>query len=114
MAKVQASTEITNLQGQAEITKYIQLALQDIVAQVNGELEVTNNLKMNVVSVRFPEANKDVTIEHGLNKVPTGYIVVSRNSTGVQVFNGSGSNIKNNITIRLRSGGVGGAQIMFF
>lgn len=111
MAKVQASPEIASIKSDEERLRYIQICLQDIINQVNGNLDLLNNLGMKVVTVNFPVANVNTAVSHTLGRAPSGYIPFNKN-TNMNVFSGNGG--RDSSTISLKSSAIGVASILFF
>lgn len=87
MAIIRSSEQITNVADINEKFRYIQIFLQDVKETVNGNLELAVNNRLNIKTVLFSQANTDVVIEHGLGRIPNGYIVVGLNSSAV-IFEG--------------------------
>lgn len=112
MSLIQASSDIYNLPEGKELTRYIQLFLQNVSETVNGNLEFGINLKTKVVTVVFGQANVSVAVPHGLGKVPQGYILAGKSASGVNVFDGTGKNTVN--LYYLQSSSAGTAKIIFF
>lgn len=90
MGKVTASTDINQVKAD-EVAKFTDLALQDIVAQLNGEITFGENIKCRLLSVTFSAANTEMAVSHTLGKVPRGYLPFSL-SASANVYDGdSGS-----------------------
>lgn len=98
MARVTASTDIDQLKPE-EVQKFVDLALQDIVTQVNGELTIGENIKARLVSVTFSAANTDVQVSHTLGKIAQGYLVYS-SSAATSIYNGSSGSTASAIFLR--------------
>lgn len=111
MPLVQASPDILNLKDDAERFRYIQLALQDIIQQINGNIEIPTNLKANLVNVTFATANDDTSVSHGLGRVPQGYIELDK-TEAMSIYRGSG--LTNSLVISLRSSAAGRINILFY
>lgn len=112
MGKIIASPEIDNVPGAEAKIRYIQLFLNNVLEQINGNLEITENLKIKLQIVKFTSANVNKAIPHGLGVVPQGYIVCGKSAASVEVYDGTVVSTKN--LIYLRSAAVGTANILFF
>lgn len=73
---VTASTNIQQVKIE-DATRFIDIALQDIVSVINGRLDFTN-FNAKIVEVDFTVQNTDVPIVHGLGRVPDSYFVISQ------------------------------------
>jgi len=111
MGSVIQSPQITDLNDQSEKFRYIQLCLQGIVSQVNGNIEFLKNMKAKQVEVVFSAANTNTAVQHGLGYVPNGYIVY-RLSAAMIVYDGTGTNSTS--VISLKSSATGTAKILIF
>lgn len=111
MGNVQASSDVTRPKEDADKFRYIQLALQDIIQQLNGNIEITTNLKISIVDTNFASANVNTTINHNLGRVPQGYIEVGK-SVSLNVYDGTVNSSTQTIT--LRSSAVGRAKLLFY
>ena len=109
MSQIQASTNVQQVPP-TEFPRFVDLALQDIVRVVNGNIEFQNNVKCKLVSVNFSSANTDASVGHGLGKVPAGYIVTSLTANMV-VFNGSSGATKDTLTLQSSAPGTAGLLV---
>lgn len=98
MSSVTASTDMTQVKPE-ELTKFLDICLQDIVSTINGKLDFQTNFSCKLLSITFGAANVDVSTAHGLGRVPSGYIVTSA-SAAASVYNGSSGNTSTNIILR--------------
>lgn len=110
MAQIQASTEIVNLQNPEERFRFIQLFLQNTADTVNGNLELSNNFLVPFKSVLFASANTDVTVNHGLGRVPRGYLIIGVNAASI-IYDGAGE--PTSTTIKLKASAACTAKILF-
>lgn len=110
MSKCTASTDIDKVSDK-DVSRYTEIALEELQRIVNGDLEFGANIKANIVNVNFTSANTQQAIGHGLGKVPSGYLMISSNAA-TQVYNGeSGSSSS---TIYLKSTQPAVVGLMFF
>lgn len=100
MAKVTASSDVDQSTTLEDVKKYTDLALQDILAQINGSLSFAENIECRVIQVIFVTANIDFPIRHTLGRVANNFIVASK-SASCDIYNGS--TLSTNNTIFLRS-----------
>lgn len=81
----------------------LQKLWRNLASVVNGNLDLTN-LNGVRTSVLFSTANTNVTITHNLNRVPVGYIVLTKSQAG-DVFTGSVAATATQITLQCSTGG---------
>lgn len=112
MGKIKAAAEVTNLKTEDERARYVQIFLQEVLEQVNGGLEFTENIKAKILDLKFTSANTDLAITHGLGKIPIGYWIVGKSSASVNLYDGINEWTKN--LIYLRSGATGTAKVIVF
>lgn len=89
MSKVTASTDIQQVKPD-EVARFTDLAFQDIVSTLNGNLDFQTNFNCKILSVTFSAANTQVAISHGLGRIPAGYLQIS-SSVAASVYNGDSS-----------------------
>lgn len=89
-----------------------------LVSIINGKVAFgdgvkTNNIDGSWVSVVTPGvANTDFTVNHVLNRVPVGYLVMSK-SGAVDVYTGSIAATKTQLTLRATTTGVNVVLFIF-
>lgn len=98
MGKVTASTDIDQVKEE-DRARFTDLALQDIVAQINGELTFGENIKCRFLSVTFSSANTEVQVSHTLGKVPRGYLCFS-SSAAARVYDGDSDSTSSAIFLK--------------
>lgn len=111
MGRVQSSTRVAGLNNINDLSKFVEICLDDIVNQLNGNVEFLKNMKLKTLSVAFTSANSDTTAIHGLGFVPNGYITYGLTAS-MTVYDGSAAWTSSTIT--LRSSAVGTARLMVF
>jgi hypothetical protein len=106
-------TAVTTLDTKADEEKF-RISLAKFVEQVafiiNGNLAITD-LKVEMHTVDFPAALKEIGVGHKLGRAPVGYLVIGR-SANMNIYNGV-----NNWTMSslfLRSNAAGTATILVF
>lgn len=87
MGKVTLVGECPKTDKVDELREWISSLSKDLVQQINGNITIFDNLKVNVLDVTFLFANTDTTIRHTLGKVPTGYWLVKTN-VATQLYTG--------------------------
>ncbi len=98
MSSITESTDMTQVKPE-ELPKFVDLFFQDVVKVVNGDLDFQTNFNCKLISVTFGSANTDVSVGHGLGRVPAGYIVTGA-SAATSVYNGLTGNTNSNIVLR--------------
>lgn len=109
MSKVQASPDVATVDDK-DIKKYVTLCLSDIVDKVNGKLELGVNVIGKLLSITFLAANTDVSVAHGLGRVPAGYIITG-SSASMSVYNGSTANTASSLILRSSAAGTAGVYV---
>lgn len=102
---------MSNLGTTDDFNRFVSLALKQIKDAVNGGLTFSDNFDAKTVSVAFSSPNVTIAVQHGLGRVPNGYIVVGL-SSGMIVFDGSTANTSS--TIYLQSTVIGTAKLLIF
>lgn len=111
MPSVQNLNDIGNLEVWEEGRRFIGDTMNRILQVVNGNLEIGFNLKMVVIDAVFSAANTSVRFEHGLGKVPTGYVLCKSNVSAT-IFDGTSDNTAS--TIFLQSSSVANTKVLIF
>ncbi len=105
-------TATSNLQQvkEEELARYTDIFCQDVTQVVNGQLDFSNfNAKS--VSVTFLSANSTVAVNHGLSRIPLGYLVQSLTANMV-IFNGTSGNTTS--ILYLQSSAAGTASLLVY
>lgn len=88
MSKVALSSELGKTTDPKEFIRFCSQTISDIIAVINGKLDINGNLNVALLTVTFTSANADKTVSHSLGRVPTGYIVYSGSAAG-SVYDGT-------------------------
>lgn len=112
MGKVVAKPNVSNTKNWEELQRYSSIVIQDIVNQVNGNLTFSDNMNVTIVEHDFTAVNVPFAVEHGLGRVPKGYIVIgiTANTAVYQL----GLNDMTDQVIYLLVNGTCQARFMFF
>lgn len=108
--KIKAFDDISNVEGEEEIKRYVTQFNQAVKDAINGNIDFVDNCRTNIVSITFSASNTDTTVGHGLGRVPQGYILVG-SSSAMSVYNGSGNTASQ---VTLRSSATGTASVLLF
>jgi len=100
--------DISDLRGDAFIIQAARI-LRDVQLILNSGILLNDNISGKVVSVNFTVANSDVRIDHGLDRIPIGYVQIGQ-SVATTVYDGTTSTTKNNIF--LRSSAIGTVKLL--
>lgn len=111
MSKIKTDYNFSNLEEAKEIARFLNRFTSDLTDIVNGNLEFGSNIKSSVISINFTAANSDIGVDHGLGRVPTGYILVKSNAA-CSIYDGSA--LANAKTITLKSNAVANTKILVF
>lgn len=89
MGRVIANTNIDDTKEIKDLASKCEIALTDIVSQINGNVEFDKNILTQTVVVTFPAtADSQIAINHNLNVIPKGYIICKK-SVACDVYDGS-------------------------
>lgn len=99
MAKITAPNNLSNLKTLDDVIRYMSIFTQDLFDSFNGKVEFDVNLYTRTLDFDFTSANTDVTVSHGLSKVPNGYILVKSNAA-TSIYDGSKSADNKQITLK--------------
>src|SRR4051812_41670603 len=91
--------------------KAIAIFLKDVYGILNRNVSFADNIHGAKLSATFVAANVDLQIRHGLDFVPTNYILV-KSSVAMSVYDGSVGADKNYIYLKANAAGV--AEIFLF
>ena len=82
MARVNnIQTDLQNVGTIEALRRFVGAALNSIVLQMNGKLDIVDNLRASgPLNVSIPSANTPVKIVHNLNRDPIGYWVVGQDA----------------------------------
>ncbi len=97
MSNITASSDMTQCKPE-ELAKFLDLFCQDVVSVVNGKLDFSTNFNSKLISITFGAANVNTSANHGLGRVPSGYIVTSA-TAATSVYNGSMPNTSSSINL---------------
>ena len=86
-------------------------ALNTVVQVINGRINFVENCQVKIVTVVFNAVNTQQAIQHGLNKIPTGFIMVGTRAA-VRVYNGT--NVNSSQTIYLQADVATTVTLMIF
>ena len=97
--------------SEADQAQAITLFLKDVYNILNRGILLKDNVKGALLGVTFSTANADIEIRHGLDFVPSNYIVVGT-SAAMSIYDGVTSGDRS--FFYLRSSAVGTARVFIF
>lgn len=74
-----------------EFIKNLSQTINALAQIINGRINFSENCQVRIASVTFNSANVQQAINHGLNKVPSGFIMIG-SKAAVRVYNGTTPN----------------------
>lgn len=104
MSQITASTKLEAVKPE-ELGRFSEIFAEDVVRVVNGQLDFATNFTAKTISVTFSTPSVDVSVSHGLGRVPIGYIIVSL-SAPLVVYTGIGAWSTGTITLRASAAGI--------
>lgn len=108
--KVRASPDVSNLPDLDQVKRFATIVLREITDVLNGQITFVDNIRQEIHSVTFDAADTDVSVSHGLGRVPTGVVVLGLTAAMI-VYDGSTGNTVD--AVYLRSSATGTARVMF-
>lgn len=111
MSKLKPSVEFQNLKTLEELKKYLSIFSDDLHAVINGNIELNENTKTQLVNFNFQTANLDLSVAHKLGRIPVGYILVSTNAY-CRIKSGVARSTTTSMT--LQSDAVANTSVMIF
>jgi len=100
-----------NIKTLEELIRWVGASVEDIVRAINGRISFVENVDAQNITVSFGSANADVSFGHSLDRVPSGWVVISQ-TAAMSVYLGSKSATRADFT--LRSSAVGSVTILLF
>ena len=98
--RVRALSDFGNIEDFENLKRFVSSFANGVLDVVNGNLEFGSNIRSSLVEdISF--SGSPVTVQHGLAKTPTGYILV-KSSASINIFSAGDSNSS---TIVLNSSG---------
>lgn len=112
MAGLSNPKQLENITDVNEFMRYCSQAVEDIQSLLTGQVEFGSNIKAQIVSQYFAQADTDVNINHNLNKTGLNYLVVQKPSS-LDVYHGSSKDTTKNVYLRSTVGGVTVSILLF-
>jgi hypothetical protein len=73
--RIKPPLEVSNLEpSDPNFVNYVAQILNSIISVVNGEISFVDNFKGRILTVVFNTADLQQAVNHGLNKIPVGYL----------------------------------------
>ncbi len=111
MSQIKAPQSVSQAADFESLKRFVAQTLEAIISEVNGRLNFGDNIQGAFNTFVFPGPGVEVGADHGIGKVPAGYLVVS--ATGpMSVYDGSTAN--SDVKIFLRSSAAGTAKVFVF
>jgi hypothetical protein len=99
VSRVLSQTDLGKITDTNKFMQYCSKLLNDLMSVFNGKIEFDLNILSQTVSVKFVNANTDLSVAHNLNKTGVKYIVASKSAT-CDVYNGVTSSTTKTIYLR--------------
>ncbi len=97
MSRITVTTDMTQCKPE-ELAKFLDHFCQNVEQVINGRLDFSTNLNCKLISITFSTANLSVPLDHGLGRVPAGYIVTSA-SAATSVYDSPVANTTSTINL---------------
>lgn len=99
-----------NVESIDDVRTILTRLIQDVAGILNRGIRVGDQFPGNVQSITFTGAGVEVQVNHGLGRIPDGYLVLSR-SASVTIYDGATTNT--DAVGYLRASGAATATILF-
>lgn len=109
--KITQDSNLDRIEEQKEQMRFLSIFCDQVTTMLNNGLLFSDNFNQKTLSVTFSAVNTDTAINHGLGRVPQGYIVIGR-SANLVVYNGASQWTSS--LIYLRSSALGSANMFVF
>lgn len=103
------SNALSNLKTIEDLTRYTSAFASEVGQIVNSNLTFNDNFLAVTLSFVFTASSTTVGIQHGLGKIPSGYIVIGTDAA-MSVFDGNQENTAS--TIFLQASAAGTARVL--
>lgn len=110
MARVLISDLLQNLKDIEEVKRFLSIAIQKILQQINGSLEFVQNVKASGPHDVTLVSGSVVKVDHGLGQTPQGYLVISQ-SAAFTIFKATSPEWDSG-SIYLNASGSGTAKVL--
>jgi len=110
--------KITNFQSIQNVTdlpslvRYTNMDLNQILAVINGNIDLVDNCSTYVIPVSFAKADFTYAFTHNLGRIPQGYIQISK-SGNMAIFDGTTPNSTQQIFLQSSMAGSSGKVLVF-
>lgn len=104
MSRITEDPSINRLKTPEQQAEYAAKFNEQVVQLLNNGLTFGDNFDGKILNITFSAANSDTAQGHGLGRVPSGYLVLSRSASMV-VYNGSAAWSSSNIVLRASAAG---------
>ena len=104
--KITTVQDFSNVSTLEDLTKYSSQAVDAILKVINGNVDLVANTNCALLPVGFAKPNTTYAFNHGLQRVPQGYISAGL-SQNMILFNGSSKNTSTQVFIQSSAGGSG-------
>ena len=111
MGKLKQQYNLSNLLTVDDLIRFLSQITDEYATVVNGQLQFDQNLKTSTVDVRFTAANTQVSVPHGLARVPTGYIQAKSN-VAARIYDGGSTNTDS--VLYLKSDAIANVKVIVF
>lgn len=111
MSKLKATPAVHNVATLEDLKRFVNNFIGDVFGTVNGGLEFKSNLWTDIQDVSFVAANTETQVAHGLQKVPTGYMLCGSN-VSTTLYDGTSSWTKTHLY--LKSSAIANVKVLIF
>lgn len=110
MSRITASADIDQVKPD-EVARFTDLFCQNVVSVLNGGLDFASNFNAQTLTLTFPAANVNTTFNHGLKRIPIGYISTGRTSALI-VYDGALAHTAS--VLNLQASAVGTVRLLVY
>ena len=111
MSRVTQDTSVDRHEDLKEVARFSSMLFDQIASLLNNGLRFSDNFDAKLLDITFSAASTNSALNHGLDRVPAGYLVLRR-SANITVYDGTSS--WNASTMYLGSSGAGTVKVLVF
>lgn len=111
MPKIKTILTLSNVQTLEDLIRYSSQNFDQVVSAINGNLTMVDNIDVKIILCKFTSANVQQSFQHGLGRIPTGYIPIGK-TVSVDVY--SGKNLNTSELIYLQATAITSVSMLVF
>lgn len=103
--KLKIAQSVSNVESFEDLRRFTDQTLKSIADVINGNIDFSDNVSVSFATVTFDRNDVTYQVNHTLNRMPVGYVPVSK-SIASDLYTGSGSFTTKTIPLKATIAGV--------